>query len=630
MTELAKVFHQNLSRLRERDPDLAERLDSLRFEVGSEGIEVLPSRSGHLTARVTRNGSTLFVHSSVDPVMEAERWAASQDIPPKGRVVLLGLGLGYQAVSLLNRLNGGHLIIVEPSLAMVRAALHNPAVTQLLIHPSVTWLVGPWQPNLATRLWNAIRTLKVEQIRVLDFPSRSRLDPATFAHIAQEVTAVVRSLVVNNNTLRRFAGQWAHNLLANLPVALGHPPASLLFDKFRGVPAIIVAAGPSLNRNVAMLAEARDRALILAVGTALKPLLRAGIRPHMVITIDGSEANFHHFRDVTVAGVPLLYDVTCYPAIPAHWQGPGLTLSSEHWFSAWVGQYVDGPFTPYNSGPSVSNAALDVAAKMGCDPIIFVGLDLGYTGGQSHAEGSTYLQSIEDLRKERRLLQVPGWNGDPVWTDASLQAMLLWFESWLATRHGAPRVIDATEGGVRKRGMQPMLLKEALEQYATQIIDVSGRLDALLAAWPGRKPEQVEGLCEAMRNAQRRLQRMAAQARVGRMLSQILENAVRQRNQAQVSNLLQRLNRVDRRLRVATQVDHFLALAIHPVAEFVQRAEAESRHDKWEVLVSRKSQLLYDGIVSTAESLVNWLAESEAGIRERFSLPARHSTGGVA
>ena len=45
--------------------------------------------------------------------------------------------------------------------------------------------------------------------------------------------------------------------------------------------AILVAAGPSLNKNIQMLKKAKNRLFILAVDTAVKPLIKAGIKPRM-------------------------------------------------------------------------------------------------------------------------------------------------------------------------------------------------------------------------------------------------------------------------------------------------------------------------------------------------------------
>lgn len=52
------------------------------------------------------------------------------------------------------------------------------------------------------------------------------------------------------------------------------------------VPAIIVSAGPSLDKNIRMLKRAKGHAFLIGVDSALKALLREEIRPDIAISID--------------------------------------------------------------------------------------------------------------------------------------------------------------------------------------------------------------------------------------------------------------------------------------------------------------------------------------------------------
>lgn len=53
------------------------------------------------------------------------------------------------------------------------------------------------------------------------------------------------------------------------------------------IPAIVVSAGPSLNNNIMELKKAVGKAFIIAVDTAVKPLVKAGIIPDMFAMLDG-------------------------------------------------------------------------------------------------------------------------------------------------------------------------------------------------------------------------------------------------------------------------------------------------------------------------------------------------------
>ncbi|BDG61738.1 motility associated factor glycosyltransferase family protein [Caldinitratiruptor microaerophilus] len=621
MSPWEEWYRANVDRLAQEAPAVWERIAPLLDGARPDGrLELLLARSGQLTGRIGVAGRPVYLHSSVDPSLEAARWAAEQGIVPEGCTVLLGLGLGYPAQALRARMTTGQLVILEPSPEVLWGALHNPALADLLADPAVHLLAGPWTQHTAARLWQLLFPFPQGKIRVVDFPARWRGDPDGFSRLAQAVVHTVTSQIVNANTLRLFAARWTGNFFANLPVALNHPPASRLFGQFHGVPAVVVAAGPSLSKNVEALRAVRDNVLIVAVGTALKPLLRAGVRPHLVITVDGAEANDAHFRDADADGAWLLYDMTCFPSIPARWSGGAFVLGSSGNLASWANNILGELATPYASGPSVSNCALDVVTRMGCDPVLYVGLDLAYTDGRSHARGTVYESiTLDEIRRTRRLVEVEGWDGQPVWTDTSLLAMLTWFERRLATGGPHPLVIDATEGGARKPGMIAMPLRAALEQYARKAVNPEERLRELAATWQPRGADDVRPLLRAMEEAERALKRLVRQALVGSRLSARLEGAVTSDGEAEVPSVLRRLDRVDRGIRALSNVHGILALAFQPVAEFLSNADIKPEEEGWEVQTARKSRVLYEGLAACARDLARWMEESRLAIADRLA-----------
>src|SRR5437764_344282 len=103
---------------------------------------------------------------------------------------------------------------------------------------------------------------------------------------ADRVDRTTFGVVANANARKRFAGRYLLNTLTNLPVIAREANAGALFDGFSDVPAIIVSAGPSLDRNIPKLRKFHDRGLMIAVDTALRPLLGAGIYPQLVVSVD--------------------------------------------------------------------------------------------------------------------------------------------------------------------------------------------------------------------------------------------------------------------------------------------------------------------------------------------------------
>ena len=77
----------------------------------------------------------------------------------------------------------------------------------------------------------------------------------------------------------------------------------------RDMPAIVVAAGPSLNKNIDELKRAKGKAFIIAVDTAIKPLLKKGIIPDMFAIVDGKKP-IELVQNEEVKKIPLLTSIS--------------------------------------------------------------------------------------------------------------------------------------------------------------------------------------------------------------------------------------------------------------------------------------------------------------------------------
>ncbi|MFQ5591682.1 MAG: 6-hydroxymethylpterin diphosphokinase MptE-like protein, partial [Phycisphaerae bacterium] len=137
------------------------------------------------------------------------------------------------------------------------------------------------------------------------------------------------------------------------------------------------------------------------------------------------------------------------------------------------------------AGATVAHLAFYLAVYMGCDPIIFVGQDLAFTGHVFYVPGveihkswrgeinrfNTMEQKEWDrIVRNRPILQrVPGVDGGELYTDDLLLTYLEQFETDIAA---VPRlVINATQGGARMRGTEAMTLRDAADRFCSRSID---------------------------------------------------------------------------------------------------------------------------------------------------------------
>jgi hypothetical protein len=79
---------------------------------------------------------------------------------------------------------------------------------------------------------------------------------------------------------------WIKNGLGNFEKLIQHPHVKCLYNKFKDSSVIIVSPGPSLEKNVDRLREAKGKAIIVAVSHSLEFLKSKNIMPDVVLHVD--------------------------------------------------------------------------------------------------------------------------------------------------------------------------------------------------------------------------------------------------------------------------------------------------------------------------------------------------------
>ncbi|MGF9976246.1 motility associated factor glycosyltransferase family protein [Viridibacillus arvi] len=247
-----------------------------------------------------------------------------------------------------------------------------------------------------------------------------------------------------------------------------------LKNTYTNVPAIVVSAGPSLNKNIQYLKDARGKSIIIAVDTILGRLIDEGIIPDFVCSIERiSEVYDYFFKDrsypkeVTLVGPPLL-DGRVFESFQGELLLPFRTEVNEYRWLQNVLNIKDE--IGMLMGISCAHVAFGIAEYLGCSPIILVGQDLAYgtKDGQTHASGTTYDNLAKKPINNKNDDIVEGYNGDEVKTTKTWIQFKNWFEAQISEKN--LHVINATEGGAKIYHTEQKSLKEALDIYCIDYV----------------------------------------------------------------------------------------------------------------------------------------------------------------
>jgi len=292
---------------------------------------------------------------------------------------------------------------------------------------------------------------------------------------------------VKSATLLRFNELWKRNFQFNQNALKRNPGVKSLKNKFKNLPGIVVGAGPSLDKNIQLLNQAKDKAVIIASDAALKPLVANGIVPSFVACLDPQEDITKFFKGLNTRAMTLIAPSIVHPKVLNLWEGSVVFYSKFApdipTLTAIQKQVPEiGHLTP---GGTVLSIAYDLAFQMGTDPILFVGQDLSYPRKKTHSrEGENAEENLETtfLRQQENMVLETDIHGVRLPTLKAMSVSKQWFD-WAFTtwkRDGPVTIINCSEAGILRDHCSRMLLGEAIYKYCRKKVNVAWALKKAL------------------------------------------------------------------------------------------------------------------------------------------------------
>lgn len=582
----------NLAALWCVDSTLARQIEALDLQ-SAYPVEV--GRSGEMTLRIaSRESGPLYLHSRYRPVEEARQLIDSIDTSSCVAFYVHGLGLGYHLQELFSRASDEAIIcVLEPDLRLIRTALEHHDLSEVIRSGRVLFFTQVDRTLLLEKLTSYSAMFVLGFTPVVHAPSW-RLHTQFHTQMRQCIDDFLAYAKTNINTLVINGQRTAENITRNIGWYLSTPGVGRLAGRYCGKPAIVVSAGPSLRKNKHLLKDAQDHAVIVAVQTALRPLVDIGVEPHFVTSLDYHEICTRFFEKLpTHLRSELVAEPKATNGIFSMFPGPVSLLASPLAESLLREMKLDR--APLRAGTTVAHLAYYLAEHLGCDPIIFIGQDLGFSDGLCYTPGTSYenvwrpelgrfctleMKQWEQIVRDRPILRrTPDIHGNPMYTEQRLFTYLQQFERDFASTHA--RIIDATEGGARMNGSVVMSLTDALAQYCTQPVGrLSDRPDKDTSRWPqavecllARQDEaqQIQKISEETLPLLEQIrEHLSDQARVNRLIARVDVLRMRMNQYSATYDIIMQLAQ-------STQLDQFkqdrLIASEHLKAEQKQRRQ---------------------------------------------------------
>ncbi|QTQ13543.1 motility associated factor glycosyltransferase family protein [Treponema parvum] len=396
------------------------------------------AKNGSLTVR--ENG--MLLHSSYDPLKEANQTAASFKESDTGAAVFMSFGLGYLPSAFAKMHKNIILVLIEPDAVRFLASMCFFDWEDILTHAECVLALACRQDEII----KIIDRIGINNCAF--FLQRSQTSHAIeyFDSLQILLERNRKKAQINASTLERFAGLWLRNGCRNLRYLAKLDGIDLYKDRAKNLPAVVLAAGPSLNTILPHLAEIKKRSVVICVDTALRSCLKAKVEPDFIILIDPQYWAAAHIKDLRSPSSVLITESAAYPSV-YRFECRKIVLCSPLFP---LGKYFEkqlGVKGIIGAGGSVSTSAWDFARIIGVEEIFMAGLDLSYPKKNTHIKGSTFEEdahknslriSTAETAGVRSLYAInceyaEDYTGEKVLTDRRMKLFAWWFESRLAS-----------------------------------------------------------------------------------------------------------------------------------------------------------------------------------------------------
>ena len=346
------------------------------------------------------DGKKQYLHSTVAPKKEADAFAVQFDSIRFDTLIVLGFGLGYHLLKLVQNADSYKKILLIDALDTASFSDTYPAdIQKLLLSPHVQCIRAQDISAIESIIEQHIDLSDTKGVQLAVHTASMRIFPDYYAAIKTLVQKHINKSAESIVTKKAFGIRYLKNALVHFSNLDTYTPVNTLFDTHTGSAALVVSSGPSLSRYIESLEQNRGLFVLIAADSALAPLDAYGIIPDYVVSIDPQAYVHEHLRHRALDHIAVVTSCTAYP------------------FSAGVQKFISlnthpiaqllQAFSPQAVGTidshtgSVTGDALCLAEKMGCSAVGIIGADASFYRYETYARGTAYQNRYSSFLNSR-------------------------------------------------------------------------------------------------------------------------------------------------------------------------------------------------------------------------------------
>lgn len=386
-------FASNLQIMSAAHPKIGQRLATLKRDMAH--YQLVRAKNGAANLHIKQqSGGSAFLYSEYNPDYEVGRWVETVlgKVEGNQHIIVYGFGLGHHLLELSKHMKDVKYYVVEPDEQVLLAAMLTLDLQAFFESVKIERIVLGQEKNIIEEIMKDFFAVNGSKVTNIEIPLYNQLYYNEKLKLREFIQQATFSYLINLSTMNALGLQHAKNILFNTAVNLDTRPITNLKDTMIGASAIVVGAGPSLEKDIELLKMLKSRCVIIAAGSSIQSLQHYGIEPHIVVSMDGGEANYRAFKDIKLQNALFVYN----PQIEYRIVEPRNDNYMHAFFTSdSITHYLMGAAHPFHSNFSVTGTAIQVAAYLGCQEIILTGQDLSYPTESMYAAGAQHIELQE-------------------------------------------------------------------------------------------------------------------------------------------------------------------------------------------------------------------------------------------
>lgn len=444
---------------------------SYKIETAKDGMPVLI---------IIKDGREFPLHSRISPSKEG--LSANYEINPEkfDLLIIIGCGLGYHLIPLKTEIRKyNKIIIIDANPDTKKNILKNSLTDFLAAEKNIIFISGLKSADIHEKIISLIDFNHIKGISLIEHPQSFRILNEYYSDVKSSINKIIDKKASDAASINAFGKLYLKNAMKNISLMKNYCSVKNLFDKFKNMPALIVASGPSLDSSISFLREIQNKIFIIAADSACGTLYKNSILPDFVISIDPQPYIEEHLRLIPDRVSAFIFSMTADTrSVKKH---TGYISMTTHPVCQLIEEIEPGVSSGIDSlTGNVTGDALMFAVRAGFNNIGLMGLDFSFYDYSIYARGSAY-QNRYSLFFQNRTLPVETANlnyimkssGGTIYEGKLTRKSFINYRNSfedMIRKNGITGIYNINETGLDIQGTERISIEQYAEQFCIRNI----------------------------------------------------------------------------------------------------------------------------------------------------------------